>query len=380
MSLLDGYFIGLMTGTSVDGIDAVLVHIDHHASADSHHIQVIDRHSHPVSDELRADILQLCAPGKDEIDRAFSLSRKLALAYADCIKALLHKCQRLPSDITAIGSHGQTIRHRPNQAFGFSLQIGDASTLALKTGITVVADFRQKDIAAGGQGAPLVPTFHCKIFSGHQPRLIINIGGIANITHLPPHGKGELIGFDTGPGNLLMDAWIGETLGKSYDSEGNWARQGVVSQLLLERLMRHPYLQKSIPKSTGREDFHLDYLRSEMDQAGIAIPPEDVQRTLLEFTAQTISYGIKRTLEPTRQSEIFVCGGGTYNRFLMERLKALNPQHYIETTDKLGIHPMDVEGATFAWLAYRTLNRLTGSTASVTGADTDQILGGIYYA
>lgn len=380
MSLVDGYFIGLMTGTSVDGIDAVLVHIDHHASADSHHIQVIDRHSHPISDELRADILQLCTPGKNEIDRAFSLSRKLALAYADCIKALLHKCQHLPSDITAIGSHGQTIRHRPNQTSGFSLQIGDASTLAFETGITVVADFRQKDIAAGGQGAPLVPTFHNKVFSGNQPRLIINIGGIANITRLPPHGKGELLGFDTGPGNLLMDGWIGEILGKGYDSEGSWARQGQVNQPLLERLIRHPHLQKNIPKSTGREDFHPEYLREVITEVGIAIPPEDVQRTLLEFTAQSISYGIEQTLEPTRPSEIFVCGGGTYNRFLMERLKALNPQHSIETTNKLGIHPMDVEGATFAWLAYRTLNRLTGSTASVTGANTDQILGGIYYA
>lgn len=363
-------YIGLMSGTSVDSIDTALVSIK------DDKVKLLAYAEYPIEHTLRRRIETLCLPGQDEIDQMGVLDRELGYLFAKAALDLLAKEGVPASSIKAIGSHGQTIRHRPNLSPAFTLQIGDPSTIAFKTGITTVAHFRAKDIAGGGQGAPLTPTFHNSQFSGPAPRLVLNLGGIANISRLSSAST-NLIGFDTGPANTLMDAWIKQQCQQDYDYQGEWARRGCLHALLLKTLLAHPYFGKTIPKSTGREEFSIRWLNDILSYLE-PIPAQDVQRTLCEFTAQSISQAVARFTPEC--AEIILCGGGSKNNFLVERLQALLPQHRFDTTESFGISVNAVEAAAFAWLAHRTLHSLPGNCTNVTGASRDLILGGIYQA
>lgn len=363
-------YIGLMSGTSVDSIDTALVSISNNK------VKVLAYSEYPVTSALRNKIEELCLPGPDEIDHMGELDRQLGLLFAEATLDLLAKQSVPASAIRAIGSHGQTIRHRPNLPYPFTLQIGDPSTIAFQTGITTVAHFRAKDIAGGGQGAPLTPTFHNAQFSTEKPRVVLNMGGIANISRLSS-AKTHLLGFDTGPANTLMDAWIKQHCQQNYDQQGNWAKSGHLHTNLLSAMLAHPYFEKAAPKSTGREEFSIRWLNDILSRME-PIAAHDVQRTLCEFTALTISQAMTRFAPEC--TEIILCGGGSKNSFLVERLQALLPEHRFDTTDSHGIPVDAVEAAAFAWLAHRTLHSLTGNCASVTGARHDLILGGIYQA
>ena len=366
-------YIGLISGTSADGIDAALVDL-----ADTP--RLLAHHSLPFETDLRHRIHALCASGADEIERAGAMDCELGELFARAALALLEQAGVNASAITAIGSHGQTIRHRPPGTVPqpFTLQIADPNIIAARTGITTVADFRRRDLALGGQGAPLVPAFHRAVFShAHTPRAIVNIGGIANITWL---AAGQpLLGFDTGPGNGLMDAWIGRHRRLGYDARGDWARTGRVDEMLLQTLLRHPYLALPVPKSTGREDFHLEWLDSQLTDF-TRLPPEDVQATLMALTVETIARDIERQSNGQKSCEVYICGGGALNDYLMESLAARLAPHPVASTTQLGIDPEWVEAATFAWLAQQTLAGLPGNVPSVTGARDSVVLGGIYPA
>lgn len=366
-------YIGLMSGTSADSIDAALVDFSHGRC------QLLGTHSSDISD-LKSEIHALAQPGDNEIQRLGQLDRELGVRFAETVNQLLRQQQLTNTAIHAIGSHGQTIRHRPpssEEGHAFSLQIGDPNTIAGHTGITTVADFRRRDIALGGHGAPLVPAFHQAIF--HQPgarRAIINIGGIANITLLEKSDETPMQGYDTGPGNGLMDAWTLTHLQQPYDAEGNWSRQGKTLPALLEQLLSTPYLALPPPKSTGRELFNLDWLNGQLGTLNQPFEPADVQATLLDFTAQTIASAIKRHSE--EPLDVFLCGGGAHNRALVEKLSALLDPIQVATTDSIGV-PVDwVEAIAFAWLAQQTLEGKPGNAPAVTGARTAAILGAIY--
>lgn len=368
------YFVGLMSGTSADAIDAVLVQPGSPP-------QLIATHSKPLPPELRHQIHSLCLPGDNEIDRMGSLDVELGQQFALTVQQLLAKAKCPAAEVAAIGSHGQTIRHRPphNKPIGshaFSLQIGDPNTIAQLTGITTLADFRRRDMAAGGQGAPLVPAFHRAVFaSAEQDSLIVNIGGMANLTWLAT--TGEVVGFDTGPGNVLMDAWIQRWQGLAFDRDGQWAASGQVHSQLLASLLEHPFFQLRAPKSTGREEFHLDWLDRCIHPLG-DIAPADVQASLLALTATSIAREAHR-LSQTRK-RIIVCGGGAYNPALLKALAEALPGDTVCTSADLGIAPEWVEAMAFAWLAEQTLKRQPGNLCAVTGAAQEVILGGIYYA
>lgn len=363
-------YIGLMSGTSADAIDAVLVEFGAQP-------RLIAKYSEPLSNAIRQQIHALALPAANEIDRMGALDADLARLFANTSLKLLDQANILPDQVIAIGSHGQTIRHRPpgSPEGCFTLQIGDPNTIAELTGITTVADFRRRDMAAGGQGAPLVPAFHRAIFqTPEQHRVIVNIGGMANLTWLPKLGL--TLGFDTGPGNALMDEWTLLHAGKRYDESGAWAATGKINQELLNRLLQHSFFALAAPKSTGREAFNRQWLDQAL--AGINIPANDVQATLLELTAITISDAI--TALSTESKVVFVCGGGAYNSHLMRRLQALLPKDKLETTATLGVDPQWVEAIAFAWLAQQTMNRQPGNLKEVTGANREVILGGVYYA
>lgn len=367
------YYIGLMSGTSADAIDAVLVDL-------SANIQLIAHHSEPLTTALRNEIHQLAIPGQHELDRAGDLDRQLGDLFAGAAKTVLNKSGLNASQIKAIGSHGQTIRHRPpqGQLRGFTLQIGDPNIIAQHTGITTVADFRRRDMAAGGQGAPLVPAFHKAVFSSTEiNRIIVNIGGIANITWLPH--QGETIGFDTGPGNGLMDAWINEHQGYAYDADGVWATSGRIHPGLIQELLSDSFFSRPPPKSTGREAFNPEWLQQILMRIEADIPAADVQASLLELTVKTIADSINGLLLQM-SGEVFVCGGGAYNTRLMDALRQHLPMCSVDSTLALGLASEWVEAVAFAWLAQQTLNRKSGNLRSVTGADKEVILGGVYYA
>lgn len=368
-------FIGLMSGTSLDGVDAVLVEFDakHHTNTLQAH--VVHTHFLPYSAKLRTAILALQHPADNELEATALIGNQLASLYAQAVNALLTAAAVSAKQITAIGCHGQTIRHRPEKQF--SLQIGNAALLAELTSITVVSDFRSRDIAAGGQGAPLVPAFHSAIFTDAKiNRMIINIGGIANITYLPTNG--DLIGFDTGPGNMLMDAWAERHLQKPFDENGDWAATGKVIEPLLNKLLAHEYFNLAPPKSTGRDLFNMPWLESYLPKISEEQPlPQDVERTLLECTALSLYDAIKRHCGAVQ--EIYLCGGGAYNTLLMHRLQALLQDVYIQRTDVLGIHASYVEAVAFAWLAKQCLEKKTSNLPTVTGAIGERILGAIYY-
>ncbi len=362
------HYVGLMSGTSLDGVDAVLAGI-----APTGQPRLLRSHYLPYVDSLRAQLLALHTPQPDEIHLAAIAANQLARLYADAVKALLDGIA--PGTVRAIGCHGQTLRHRP--ADGYTLQIGNAALLAELTGITVVADFRSRDIAAGGQGAPLVPAFHARALRHPDVhRVIANIGGIANITDLPAHGT--VRGWDTGPGNMLLDAWIKRHRGTHYDRDGAWAASGSVDHALLDLLARHAYLKQPPPKSAGREQFNLDWLDATLARTGHAIDPADVQTTLLEFTAASLADAVKR--ECGGAQELYVCGGGTHNGALMGRIGALLPALKVGATTALGIDPDWMEALAFAWLARQTLHHEPGNLPEVTGARGERILGAIYPA
>lgn len=363
------HYIGLMSGTSVDGIDAALVSIPA-----SGQLALLATHQHPFPVAVRAAIQALMQPGPNEIEREGELDVQLGRLFAEATHALLAKSGVSASGIRAIGSHGQTIRHRPHAAHPFTRQIGNPSVIAEDTGITTVADFRARDLAAGGEGAPLVPAFHQWLF--RKPgvnRAIVNIGGVANITWLPGTENSAVLGFDTGPGNTLLDQWIARHRNEPYDRDGAWAASGRVQKDLLAQLMTDEYFTKAPPKSTGREHFNLTWLEQQL--AG-NLAPEDIQATLAELTAASIARGLK--FLPEKIGEIFICGGGGHNRDLLARLCAQLPGIPVATTGKLGLDPDWVEAAAFAWLAHQTLAGRAGNLPSVTGARHPVLLGGIY--
>jgi anhydro-N-acetylmuramic acid kinase len=359
-----------MSGTSVDGIDTVIV--DFAGSKP----RIIAAEELPMDELIKQTIINLGTPSHNEIDIVGQLDRELGILFAGCVNQLLASNGLVASDIKAIGSHGQTVRHRPatsNRAKhqAFTLQIGDPNTIAELTGITTVADFRRRDIAVGGQGAPLVPAFHQSIFSnGDKKRAIINIGGMANVTILPCDGS--VIGYDTGPGNVLMDGWIGRHQNKSYDINGDWANGGACNRQLLAELLQHPFFIKSAPKSTGREDFNLAALDLLLTDTNYT--PQDVQATLLELTAVSISAELAKQ---DNIDEIFICGGGAFNSALMNRLEVLTHPIPLKKTTMAGVSPQWVEGCAFAWLAKQCIEGLPGNCPSATGATKAAVLGTI---
>lgn len=367
-----GLFVGLMSGTSVDAIDAALVHIAGAAT------ELVATHSEPFPPELADWTRRVAAGNGDDLDSIARLDRALGARFADATMALLERQRTAAKDVIAIGSHGQTVRHRPGGAPAerYSVQLGDPSTIAENTGITTVADFRRRDIAAGGEGAPLVPAFHAARFgAGSSRRAIVNIGGIANATLLD--GTTVLAGFDCGPGNTLLDAWTREHRGVDFDADGAWSAEHAVDSALLRRLLDDPYLQRHGPRSTGPEHFNLAWLRGHL--AGER-PPGAVQATLCEFTASCIAASL-REARPGPDA-VFVCGGGARNTDLMRRLhRHLDAQGArLGTTDELGLAAEWVEACAFAWLAQRTIAGLAGNAPTATGAAGPRVLGGIYPA
>lgn len=358
-----------MSGTSADAIDAALVDITPTS------IRVLASESLSIPSAVREAILSLFTPSHNEIDRLGSLDIRIAHLFANAVHRLLEQASVKAADVHAIGSHGQTLRHRPRPADGrpFTLQVGDPNTIAELTGITTVADFRRRDIACGGQGAPLAPGFHQAAFSHPlQSRCVLNIGGIANITVLKPGHP--TLGFDTGPGNGLMDAWTEQCRQQPFDRDGAWAASGAVQHDLLSRLRRHPYFALSAPKSTGREEFTLDWLQSELCHFG-NLREQDVQATLAELTAVTVSEQVVRC---GVVSCVYVCGGGAHNGHLLDRMRHHLRNCELASTDALGVPPKDVEAAAFAWLAHQTMNNLPGNQPSVTGARRLAVVGAIY--
>ena len=369
-------FIGLMSGTSIDAIDAVLVRF-------TDNIEIIESHSLPISQHLKNSILSLCSSGQNEAERSGRLDRELGLLFSQCAIELCNKSNTPAESIEAIGSHGQTIRHIPDGEYPFTVQISDPNTIAEVTCITTVADFRRRDIAAGGQGAPLVPAFHEAIFRNKKSsRVIVNIGGMANITLLSRSESAPVIGYDTGPGNVLLDYWINKKKGLDFDCSGQWASSGKIHTPLLEKLLSERYLQLPPPKSTGRELFNADWLNQHLASFS-GVSDTDIQCTIAELTAQTITESIKQCDSIQGENtvdEVFICGGGAKNNYLRKRIQDLLPEKMVATTSQLGLAPDLVEATAFAWLAYRTINHLNGSLASVTGAKGDRVLGGIYLA
>lgn len=367
-------YIGLMSGTSVDNVDASLIEITPAGAA-----RIRAHHRHPIPDDLRIAIHELIRHPAADLDRIGEMDVRLGRLFADAANTLLAQAGLQSGDVRAVGSHGQTVRHRPDAGYPFTLQIGDPSVIAELTGITTVADFRRRDVAAGGQGAPLVPAFHAVQFrSNRYNRLILNLGGIANVTYLPSDPNRDVTGFDTGPGNTLLDQWIGRHRGERYDRDGEWAGSGQFSHTLLNTMLADSYFALAPPKSAGREHFHLDWISDCLDSSGPSLRPVDVQATLLHLTARSVVNAVRRFVPAV--DEIYVCGGGAHNRALMKLLSELIAPVGLQTTEPLGIHPDWVEAAAFAWLAHRTMALQPGNLPGVTGARSSRILGGVYYA
>lgn len=362
-------YIGLMSGTSMDGIDAVLVSIE----APTGRLTVIDSYEAPFPQALLDDVIPL-SRNTGTPDVLGRCDHQLGCAFADAALALLAKSGTRTDQIRGIGSHGQTIRHQPSPPHAFTLQLGDPNIIAERTGITTVADFRRRDMAAGGQGAPLAPAFHRAAFQKPgEDRCLLNLGGIANLSWLPGSATDEVTGFDTGPANGLLDAWHQRHRGETFDRDGGWARTGQVNEALLAEFLTEPYFRLPAPKSTGKELFNLNWVESRLSSRA-PIAAEDVQRTLLELTAITVAQQLPHGAPCT----VYACGGGTRNRFLMERLQVRLGKHSLCSTDELGIAPEWIEGAAFAWLAHQTLQGLAGNLPAVTGARGERILGAIY--
>ena len=370
-------YIGLMSGTSLDGVDGVLASLP----ADGQPMATLATAYVPFPDDLRAALMALQASGENELQREAMAANQLVVYYAQCVAALLDKSAIPAAYIRAVGVHGQTIRHRPE--LGYTRQTNNPSLLAELCGIDVIADFRSRDVAAGGQGAPLVPAFHQAVFGSEaQARVAVNIGGISNISILPAGKLEATSGFDTGPGNVLMDAWIARHQGQSYDADGAWGASGKPDAALLAALRSEDYFSLPPPKSTGRDLFHLDWLDAQL-AAHVHLAPADVQATLTAFTATTIADAI--LMHAPQTGAVFVCGGGAYNAYLLRLLKdalSIGSGRAIPvlSTDALGIAPNHVEALAFAWLAQRFCLRLPGNLPAVTGARGLRVLGGLYPA
>ncbi len=367
---MSALFIGLMSGTSIDAIDAALVDF-------SGQPELVTTHSHPIDSKLRQQLLMLSQGCHNELTMMLMLDHQLGNLFAEATMKLLKKAGVNATEIRAIGSHGQTVRHYPESHY--SLQIGDANLIAEHTGITTVADFRRRDLAAGGEGAPLVPAFHNAVFHDKQQnRVIVNIGGIANITYLPASPQDVVNGFDTGPGNMLMDGWAMRHLKQPFDENGAWGKQGEVDQVLLDQMLQDAFFMQPSPKSTGREHFNIEWLERQLETHSTSLSAASVQATLCQLTATSIAQAITEYC-PDAQAT-FVCGGGAHNQTLMRMLQAALPSHTVETTEPLGISPDWVEAIAFAWLAKQTLEGKPGNLPAVTGASHPVVLGAIYPA
>jgi anhydro-N-acetylmuramic acid kinase len=366
------YYIGLMSGTSADGIDLALVDF----STGKPHLVATSYTAY--SDEVRSSITSLYHPSQNsEIDKAFALDKQLAVLFAEAIKALLASESLASEDIIAIGNHGQTIRHRPKSCshpIPFTLQIGCCQTLACLTDIDVIGHFRQKDIALGGQGAPLVPAFHQQLIEDFvNDTFIVNIGGIANITFLPAESKQPIVGFDTGPGNSLMDEWFQTHQQGRYDQNGHWAGNGNKIQSLLDSMLSDPYFNLPAPKSTGREYFTLNWLKQYIQ--GTQYSAVDIQRTLCELTAQSIADDVKSL---SKQANVYLCGGGVHNRLLYNLLEKNLNNYKVNPISALGINGDALEAVAFSWLAYAYKKNIYSNTPSVTGARKSTTLGVLF--
>ncbi|WP_036172755.1 anhydro-N-acetylmuramic acid kinase [Massilia sp. 9096] len=361
-------YIGLMSGTSLDGVDGVL------ADFSGRGIRTLQAAFTPFPADLRAELMALQAASPNELEREALAANALARCYAQCVQELV---QAAPGPVRAVAVHGQTIRHRPE--IGFTRQTNNPALLAELTGIDVIADFRSRDVAAGGQGAPLVPAFHQARFGKpNQVRVVVNIGGIGNISVL--HGDGRVSGFDTGPGNVLMDLWIARHQGKAYDADGAWAASGQVDDALLAALLDEPYFDQPPPKSTGRDLFHEQWLDAKLaHHPGLA--SADVQATLTRLTAVSIARAIADATPGQPAQAVYVCGGGAYNGVLLRDLReALGGKIAVASTQELGVAPNRVEALAFAWLGYRFMRRQPGNLPAVTGAAGLRVLGALYPA
>jgi len=370
----NGLYLGLMSGTSLDGVDCALVDLSGPPALAATRFL-------PYPLGLRDALLELSQSGSDELERAGRLSVELSALYATAVNGLLAEAGIEAAGIAAIGCHGQTVRHRPES--GFTVQLVNPALLAERTGIMVVADFRSRDIAAGGQGAPLVPAFHAVCFrSTQRHRVVVNIGGIANLTDLPAPPNGAVRGFDSGPGNILLDVWASQHLGTHCDRDGRLASTGTVIPDLLERMLNDEYFDRPPPKSTGRERFNAKWLAAklgdERDYRHAGHAAADVQATLAELTARTIAGAIERCCPGAE--DVFACGGGVHNPDLMRRLQAGLGDRHLATTDALGVPADWVEAMAFAWLARQALNRSSGNLPEVTGARGPRVLGAVYPA
>ncbi|KLV09659.1 anhydro-N-acetylmuramic acid kinase [Photobacterium aquae] len=370
-------YIGVMSGTSLDGVDVALVAMDQ-----AQKVELLASVDFPMPDPLKAALLDVCIGQPTTLKQIGELDHQLGQLFADAILYLLEKTDVAADQITAIGNHGQTVFHQPDGQWPFTTQLGDANIIAARTGITTVADFRRKDMALGGQGAPLVPAFHRYLFEQRDSTtVILNIGGIANISVLRPDMP--VLGYDTGPGNMLMDAWVYQHLGQKYDQGGVFAASGHVQETLLAQLMADPYLARTYPKSTGREHYNLPWLESQIVQYQSAVDEtlaaEDVQATLLAFTAATIAEQVQ-LFDEGPQPQLLVCGGGGNNPQLMARLAALLPDWSVANTRDAGVDPDYMEAMAFAWLARQRMHGLPSNVPEVTGASRLASLGVIYPA
>lgn len=361
-------FIGVMSGSSLDGIDVALTEISHDTC------KVIATHFQAYPVAIKQSLLSLHFSGENELEKSALMANELARLYAEAVNALLAKNKVNLNEVAAVGCHGQTIRHQPRlgDEMGYTIQLGNNALLAELTNLTVVGDFRSRDIAAGGQGAPLVPAFHRAVFSSsNKNRAIINIGGIANISYVAK--TGETIGFDSGPGNMLLDHWVKLHLGQDYDADGTWAASGNTQQALLESMLSDPYFALPPPKSTGRDLFNATWLMNHLTKT--AYKPEDVARTLVELTSHTICQAIAQHC--ANVDEVYLCGGGAHNQLLKETLQS-SLQIPLSTTDALGVNVDWVEAAAFAWLAKQTLIAMPSNLPAATGAAGLRVLGAIY--
>jgi anhydro-N-acetylmuramic acid kinase len=367
-------YIGLMSGTSLDGVDGVLADLSGAAPSVKAHVH------QPFEPTLRTELLALNSSGPDELHRCALAANAVARAYAGIVDELLARTAHRPGQVRAVGAHGQTVRHRPGafDGTGYTTQLLNGALLAERCGIAVVCDLRSRDLAAGGQGAPLVPAFHAALFArADVATAVLNIGGIANLTLLGDQPR-EVLGFDCGPGNALMDAWCERHTGRPYDDGGRWAASGQVDVRLLDALLAEPYFTLAPPKSTGRDLFHGGWLAAALRSLAARRSPADVQATLTELTARAAADALRRHAGNTK--ELLVCGGGAFNSHLMDRLSRLLPGIDVASTTTRGVPADQVEALAFAWLAQRFVERQPGNLPAVTGAKGPRVLGALHLA
>ncbi|HSI61304.1 MAG TPA: anhydro-N-acetylmuramic acid kinase [Ideonella sp.] len=381
-------FIGLMSGTSLDGVDGVLARFpgsSASAPTPAAPLQVLAHAHHEMPAGLRDELLALNTPGDNELHRAALAANALVELQAGVVAQLLRESGTAPGAVAAIGSHGQTVRHRPGEFdhTGYTLQLNNGALLAERSGIDVVCDFRSREVAAGGQGAPLASAFHATVFGlPDRPRAVLNLGGIGNLTLLPAQrdAGGSVRGFDSGPGNALLDHWVQRQHGLAFDEDGRWAASGRVDAGLLAALLSEPFLQLPPPKSTGRDLFNPTWLQARLDAGFAQLAAQDVQATLAEFTAQAAAGALRRFGGGQTVGELLVCGGGALNGNLMARLAAALPGVAVRRSDEVGLPALQVEAAAFAWLARAFVQRLPGNRPEVTGAKGPRLLGALYPA